>query len=615
MRLVEVKLTNFRAYRSEAAVALDGLTVLVGKNDAGKSSILDALDVFFNEAEIEGADCCVHSEEMDIHIVCVFDNLPTQIIIDEQHPTSLTAEHLLRADGKLEIRKVYNCAGTKGKLTSTTALAFHPSGPGLNDLLGLKINELKARAQQSGVDLSGVNQTTKAQLRAAIWDASSGLECSERQISLSKEGGKEIWDQLQQHLPIYAIFKSDRSSTDQDAEAQDPLRSAIKEAIRRREAELGTVLSDIRLELDRVARRTVEKIREMSEDLANQLHPTVKNKNWESLFNVSLTGENDIPINKRGSGTRRLILLNFFRAKAEETSEIANTGVIYAIEEPETSQHPNHQIMLLNALETLIEESQCQIVLTTHTPTLARRVNRAALRLISSSSTGPVIEHGSADQTISKIKSTLGVLPDHDVRAFLGVEGKNDISFLKRISAILAVTETDIPDLSSAEQSGRLVFLSLGGSNMDAWINTMENFGRPEFYLTDRDAPPPQRPKYHNFLSQWEARGCKAWVTSKKELENYICPSILRAIQPAYTGTGLDFEDVPMLFAEAVHTAAPNVSPWMTLCEEKKKQKESSAKKFLNTVAVSSMTPDLLTQTDIGGDIRGWLREVGLALL
>ena len=93
----------------------------------------------------------------------------------------------------------------------------------------------------------------------------------------------------------------------------------INEAIRRREAELNNVIGDIRYELERVAARTVEKIHEMSAELANQLHPTVKNKNWVSLFTVTLTGDEDIPINKRGSGTRRLVLLNFFRAKAEET--------------------------------------------------------------------------------------------------------------------------------------------------------------------------------------------------------------------------------------------------------------------------------------------------------
>ena len=71
---------------------------------------------------------------------------------------------------------------------------------------------------------------------------------------------------------------------------------------------------------------------------------------WDG-FKLTLTGDNDIPINKRGSGVRRLILLNFFRAEAERRRETADSRrVIYAIEEPESSQHPDNQTMLIRAL-------------------------------------------------------------------------------------------------------------------------------------------------------------------------------------------------------------------------------------------------------------------------
>ena len=44
----------------------------------------------------------------------------------------------------------------------------------------------------------------------------------------------------------------------------------------------------------------------------------------------------NIPINKRGSGVKRLILFKFFRAEAERRLQESNTtSIIYAIEEPE----------------------------------------------------------------------------------------------------------------------------------------------------------------------------------------------------------------------------------------------------------------------------------------
>ena len=48
MRLVGVKLMNFWRYRDETPIPLDDLTVFIGKNDAGKSSALEALGIFFD---------------------------------------------------------------------------------------------------------------------------------------------------------------------------------------------------------------------------------------------------------------------------------------------------------------------------------------------------------------------------------------------------------------------------------------------------------------------------------------------------------------------------------------------------------------------------------------
>lgn len=615
MRLCEVILTNFRGYANETRIKIDSLTVLIGKNDSGKSSILDALDIYFNDATIEKDDCCVHTGSSEIRIACAFDCLPTSLVIDDQYPTTLQSEYLLRADGKLEIIKAYECTVAKGKFSGAFVRALHPSVQGIDDLLSLKLNELKTKAQQRTVDLTGVNQTAKAPIRQAIWAAATDLQITEREVSLKKESAKDAFDQMQRYMPTFALFKSDRASTDQDSEAQDPLKAAIKEAIRHREVELDGVLAEIKNELASVATRTVEKIREMSPDLANQLHPTVKNKNWDSLFAVSLTGENDIPINKRGSGTRRLVLLNFFRAKAEDVAQEKDTGVIYAVEEPETSQHPNYQLMLLDAFEQLVDQGRCQVILTTHTPTLARRVDQSSLRLVSWQNNHPTVEDGAVDTTIPKIVKTLGVLRDHDVKVFLGVEGKHDINFLRYISANLSRIETDIPDLPTEEAAGRLVFIPLGGSSLEVWVTRLQGFNLPEFYLTDRDNPPPAQPKYHQQIAAWNARaGCTAWVTSKRELENYIHLSLLTAAAPGYAGTGADFDDVPLLFAEAVHTASPGAAPWASITDEKKDSKVSAAKKRLNSEIVQQMTPSLLSQADQAEDVRRWLRSVGAAL-
>jgi len=615
MKLVELKLANYRAYKDETTITFEDLTVLVGQNDAGKSSVMDALNVFFNEDGLEKDDACVHGDPGAIRIACVFNDLPTELVIDEQRATTLGGEYLLRKDGHLEIGKTYNLSGAKPKSTGVTARAWHPSAKKFDDLLGLKNKDLKARAKELGADLSASNESVNADLRQAIWTHADDLQCTERDIDLTSETGKAAWDKIQSHLPIFAIFRSDRASTDQDAEAQDPMKAAIKETIKAHEAALNGVVDKVKAELETVVKRTVEKIQEMNPDLAKELNPQVKNKSWDTLFSVSLTGDEGIPINKRGSGTRRLVLLNFFRAKAEDASSNKGTGVIYGIEEPETSQHPNHQLMLLDAFQSLVEAGQCQIVLTTHTPTLARKVDQNCLRMITRDAGKPIILHGKEDSTLEAIKGTLGVLPDHDIKVFLGVEGKWDIHFLHRISRTLASADPTIPDLGQAESTGALVFVPLGGSSMDLWSTRLAGLDRPEFYITDRDVAPPENPKYHEHLAHWNARqNCTAWCTSKRELENYLHPDVIRAIEPGFPATIGDFDDVPMLLAKAAHEASESDKPWDEVKDEKKKNKMGKAKARLNQECAERMTPEHFAETDPAGDITTWLREIGQAL-
>lgn len=620
MRLVKLKLINFRCYKEEFIVDLDDLTVFVGKNDSGKSSLFDALDIFFEgKAAPDKDDACVHTDDATVRIACVFDDAPSELVIDAQHPTNLATEHLLNSDGLLEIEKVYNCNLAKPKLQEVFARANHPTADSYSDLLSLTNERLKQRANSLGVDLNDVSQSVNTDIRQAIWAHADDLQCQEVDVELKAEAAKAIWDQLKKQLPVFALFKSDRPSTDQDAEAQDPMKAAIKEAIREQEDTLNEIAEKVKKEVQEIANRTVAKIREMNPELASQLTPRVSHKNWDSLFSVSLTGDEDIPINKRGSGTRRLILLNFFRAKAEKEAEGKSTGVIYAIEEPETSQHPHNQIMLINALEDLSERSECQVLLTTHTPMLARRLRQDALRLVTQDAGQPVIRHGKEEETVKEIVKSLGVLPDHNIKVFFGVEGRNDISFLRAISKILHdAGEGDIPDLGEAEDYGHLVFVPLGGSSLNLWVSRLEGFNRPEFYLMDRDTTPPADPHYKARADEMNARDvCTAWHTGKRELENYIQESLIAAEYQNYAGAGTDFEDIPTLFAQAVHESSDSDSTWTDVLSnpEKLKKKVSNAKKRLNTDFVSRMTPELLTQVDMNDDVRGWLREIGTVIL
>lgn len=617
MRLVGLTVENFRCYVAPISVRFDDLTALVGRNDVGKSTLMEALAIFFETANPDKDDASKNGDPKLMRISCEFDRLPESIVVDAEFPTTLASEYLLSENGTLVVRKTYNGALATPKVSAIEAIARHPTAKGYNDLLALKKADLAKRAEELRVDLKDVDKRANAPVRSAIWASSDDLQLAEVPVSLEAEGGKQAWAALQQFLPTFALFKSDRASTDQDAEAQDPLKAAIREAIKAVEPKLQEVKDYVEAEVKKIAAATVDKLREMDASVAETLDPVVMTKKWDSLFSTSITGDEGIPLNKRGSGVKRLVLLNFFRAQAEKNAAERNsTSIIYAIEEPETSQHPRNQRLLLKALRELAAADGRQVIISTHNPMLARHLPEGDVRFIQRDDAGLRSVDEGSPAISAEIAKSLGVLPDHNVKVFVGVEGPHDISFLTGMARILRAAGEDIPDLEQLEVDGELIFIPLGGSNLAVWSSRLKALNRPELHICDRDNQPPANPKYNDHMAAVNSRpGCLAVVTNKRELENYLHHE---AINEFYAANGAavafgapfnDFDDVPQLVAEAVHLASGGAA-WAGLEDDKRRKKMRNAKSSLNNGVVARMTADRLNQTDPGNEIRTWFGEV-----
>jgi predicted ATP-dependent endonuclease of OLD family len=392
MQIKSLTLQNFRRYSNAVTIEFENLTAFVGKNDVGKSSILEALDIFFNDGrgcikldkdDINKIEASCGNNEISI-AVC-FENLPDTVVIDATNETTLESEYLLNESRQLEIVKKYPNAGS----AKVYIRAYHPTNPNCSDLLLKKDSEL--RRILSSQSITCADQTRNAVMRKAIWEYySDDLRFATTDIDVTKNDAKTIWEKLQKYLPLYTLFQADRKNTDGDSEVQDPLKEAVKEILAEESlaATLHSVAEEVERKLKEVSSRTLEKLQEMSPDVANSLNPVIPSSaslKWTDVFKgVSITGDNDIPINKRGSGVKRLVLLNFFRAEAERRLQERNApSIIYAIEEPETSQHTENQKKLIRSFLTLSEADNTQIIITTHSASIVKELEFRNLRLIS----------------------------------------------------------------------------------------------------------------------------------------------------------------------------------------------------------------------------------------
>jgi putative ATP-dependent endonuclease of OLD family len=111
------------------------------------------------------------------------------------------------------------------------------------------------------------------------------------------------------------------------------------------EDQITQMQEEVKQKVEEIGRKTIKKLSELDSSIAQNIQPKVTLKPIDSSFSFDLVSDNDIPLNKRGSGVRRLILLSYFRADAEEklSNEKENRTLISNI------AHDLKSILIINA--------------------------------------------------------------------------------------------------------------------------------------------------------------------------------------------------------------------------------------------------------------------------
>lgn len=627
MKLKSIHLKNFRGFKEYTTIEFNDLTCLVGKNDAGKSTILEALDFFFNEGgsngiiKIDKDDLSVGTTESEILIGATFTDIPEKIIIDTSVETSLKEEFLLNKEGNLQVHKTIKVSNSSSKVSSTKLIANYPKN--IENVHSLKLADLKKIAKEKSIKVS--DERVSSLYRKEILKSYKTNDLEEIEVETKTEGGKTIWEELKKYLPMYSLFQSDRKNQDKDGEVQDPMKEAIKEVLSQPNivSILDGISSQVTEAVKDVTERTLEELKNINPEIASELKPEIPKKiEWDKIFNFGLKSDNGIPLNKRGSGVRRMILLSFFRAQAEKRKEQKNdNNVIYALEEPETAQHPTYQSMLIESLINLSESDNTQIIFTTHSPELCNMVCRDSLRLIDKSE-GNVIFGVPSNDIIQKIVDNLGILPNiardieknvRNVKVALCVEGPTDVAFFKNINQSIEEFKNTV-DLSD----DRIIIIPMGGSTLKDWVNEryLEKLELSQVHVYDSDIGSTKEHKYKQqveMLNQLDK--CKAYETEFREIENYIHQSIFLQedtiqfeVEHLNQWRTLDIGEYCAKFKYQNNPQAEN--DWESLKEKKRKEKISNEKRRINQEYSRLMTKELLEDMGRYEEVKMWFDSI-----
>ena len=554
MKLEKIIIKGFRSYRERTEIDISALTALIGANDVGKSTILDALDAFFNDV-VDVQDINTRISEKEFSVGCVFSNLPEKINLDSRSETTLQEEYLLNDSGKLEIYKVWRTTAAKAEVERIYAWAKAPAHERAENLLFKKRDDLKEIVETNALE---ADKRKNPDMRRAIYlhlEERGKLNLQLREVVLDRpkdasdamQDARKIWKKLKdRHLPVYSLFKSEQVQGDKEKVVRSPLDTTLKLAVKELNDQLSKIAEAVQKQVEETTSRTLERLKRDYPEVAKNLAPEYKEPSWSKAFDLDvLRGDDDVPLNKRGTGVRRLVVLAFFQAEAERERQERSSPVIYGVEEPETSQHPNFQRKIIESFKALAEAGD-QVILTTHVPGLAELLPIDSIRFISRPLDSPMprIRNGAdGRKVLLEVAESLGMLPDSasskNAQIVAWVEGKSDVWVLESIANKLEEAGVDLSPLDIK----KIVYVPGGGDSLLKFVvngEYLNRLGLPQFYLLDSDKKSREHPGKeipHDVERRvreqgQDGEGLPICVlrTRKREIENYLHPETVKRV-------------------------------------------------------------------------------------
>lgn len=120
MILTKIKIHQYKGINEEKEIVIDDFNVIVGQNDAGKSTILKSLDCFLNSNNPSKEDLNNSSAHNLISITLFFNPSNQSIIIDQNIETTFEEEELINESSQLKVKKVWDVS--KSRITADTYL-------------------------------------------------------------------------------------------------------------------------------------------------------------------------------------------------------------------------------------------------------------------------------------------------------------------------------------------------------------------------------------------------------------------------------------------------------------------------------------------------------------
>lgn len=413
MRIKSVSIENFRGLE-RLDLDLDDYTALIGVNGAGKSSVLYALDWFFNDRSLHTGDIHGHSGDPEADLSKAPEITVTVTFTDLADPDRNSLEKF-GAAANFILRRTWRPQDGR-----TRFLGLAPLEASFSELRapGITLPELRRLFRNLQEDLPGLG-TDSFKERDKILATLNTLENHYKAIGAFDTLDYFNADDLfgpRGRAPLssfftYLLVPADvKLATETGETAKGTLLTQLLGDLVSR----GTIQvrqeweSTNQDELESLRQKVIERVETelsgleaaVNDQLAPHLPDTqVKFESW--LPPVTLKLEPDvnayvsvdgtkIPVGRHGHGVQRALLIAMLQAAAGQsnasgtgTTDSAPPGLLIGMEEPELYQHPVRARAFARVLTDAASSKNTQVIMATHSPYFVRPDQFSSLRRLS----------------------------------------------------------------------------------------------------------------------------------------------------------------------------------------------------------------------------------------
>ncbi|WP_417540638.1 ATP-dependent nuclease [Microbacterium maritypicum] len=380
MRIAKVEIENFRSIES-LICTFDSVTTLVGPNGVGKSTILRALDWFFNGERGSLGERDVHQGAAPgsrVRVRVDFEGLSPEDrdALGERYAASPAVD-------TLSVWKTWH--GGEEKITAK-ALAY----PAFEEIRALasagdKRSAYSAlRTREAELGLPGWTSAAAAESAMSAWEAQNSSRLVESEVSDTHFFGINSRGKLSD-LFDYVFVSADLRASDETSAARSSIlsrilqravdRTALDEATTELVQQYTTALGDLSEE------HLGKQLRNLEEELTKAvasftLGRTVRLQEASPSFKPTPSGIDlhvsdafvETSIELQGHGFQRTLLMSALTVLSARNRATTGGQMFLAIEEPELFQHPTQARAFASVLRKLAETSAnaTQVAYATH---------------------------------------------------------------------------------------------------------------------------------------------------------------------------------------------------------------------------------------------------------